>query len=154
MPESLNEEAIFFGEVALLRELGGSFWRSTTVLQDVIDQGLFVVNVKVRGNDVVVQCSQICIGLRWIYLGHCRKTIDKYKASNSELQVIIPPWMPRRPKSRSAKSWSNERRLDKIWSKTFESYEYFLLNEKTWSKLSHGAMLGITKEVMSEWFPS
>jgi hypothetical protein len=28
---------------------------------------------------------------------------------------------------------------------TFGSYEYFLLNEKTWSKLSQGAMLGILR---------
>lgn len=50
--------------------------------------------------------------------------------------------MSKSDKSRSAKSWPSERRLDRIWSNTFGSYEYFLLKEKTWSKFSHGAIVG------------
>jgi hypothetical protein len=76
MPETFNEETVLFWEVALLRKLRGSFWRSATVLEDVIDQGLFVMNIEFRRNNVIEQCSEICIGLRRVDLGHYRKVVD------------------------------------------------------------------------------
>lgn len=59
MPKTFNEETVLFWEVALLRKLRRSFWRSATVLKDVIDQGLFVMNIEFRRNDVIEQCSEI-----------------------------------------------------------------------------------------------
>lgn len=59
MPKTFNEETVLFWEVALLRKLRRSFWRSATVLEDVIYQGLFVMDIEFRRNDVIEQCSEI-----------------------------------------------------------------------------------------------
>ena len=59
MPKTFDEETVLLWEVALLRKLNRSFWRSAAVLQDVIDQGLFVMDIEFRGNDVAEQCSEI-----------------------------------------------------------------------------------------------
>lgn len=53
MPETLNEKAVLLREVALLRKLGGSFWRSATVFEDVVDQRLFVMNIEFGRHDKV-----------------------------------------------------------------------------------------------------
>lgn len=55
MPETLNEKAVLLREVALLRKLGGSFWRSATVFEDVVDQRLFVMNIEFGRHDKVEQ---------------------------------------------------------------------------------------------------
>ena len=59
MPKTFDDETVLLWQVALLRKLRRSFWRSAAVLQDVIDQGLFVMDIEVRGNDVAEQCSEI-----------------------------------------------------------------------------------------------
>lgn len=59
MPKTFNEETVLFREVTLLRKLRRSFRRSATVLEDVIYQGLFVMDIEFRRNDVIEQCSEI-----------------------------------------------------------------------------------------------
>lgn len=59
MPKTFNEETVLFWEVTLLRKLRRSFRRSATVLEDVIYQGLFVMDIEFRRNDVIEQCSEI-----------------------------------------------------------------------------------------------
>lgn len=59
MPKTFNEETVLFWEVALLRKLRRSFRRSATILEDVIYQGLFVMDIEFRRNDVIEQCSEI-----------------------------------------------------------------------------------------------
>lgn len=59
MPKTFNEETVLFWEVALLRKLRRSFRCSATVLEDVIYQGLFVMDIEFRRNDVIEQCAEI-----------------------------------------------------------------------------------------------
>lgn len=59
MPKTFNEETVLFWEVTLLRKLRRSFWCSATVLEDVIYQGLFVMDIEFRRNDVIEQCAEI-----------------------------------------------------------------------------------------------
>lgn len=72
MPQTFNEKTVLLRKVALLRKLSRSFWCSATVLEDIIDQRLFVVDVKFGGYDVVEKRSEVSIILGWIDLGYCR----------------------------------------------------------------------------------
>jgi len=56
--------------VTYLRKLICSIWRSATVLEDVIDQGLLVMDVELGRDDVVEQRSEVAIRLRRVDLGH------------------------------------------------------------------------------------
>lgn len=59
MPKTFNEETVLFWEVTLLGKLRRSFRCSATVLEDVIYQGLFVMDIEFRRNDVIEQCAEI-----------------------------------------------------------------------------------------------
>lgn len=83
MPESLNEETVLLRKVTLLRKLGGSFWRSATVLEDVVDQRLFVMNIKFGRHDKVEQSSKVCVGLWRIDLGYWRGQFSQYEAASA-----------------------------------------------------------------------
>jgi hypothetical protein len=72
VPEALNEKAVFLWKVTLLRKLSRGFWCSATILENVKDQGLFVMDIKFRRYDVIEEGSKVCIGLGWIGLGYCR----------------------------------------------------------------------------------
>lgn len=57
VPQALDKKAIFLRQVERARELCGSFWRTATVLENVVDQGLLVVDVELRGDDMREQGS-------------------------------------------------------------------------------------------------
>lgn len=49
-------------------------WRILTVLQNIVNQGLFVMVIELGREDMFDKGSQVGIGFWWIDLGYCEHT--------------------------------------------------------------------------------
>lgn len=70
VPEPFNEESVLFGQMASSRKLRGRIASCPTILQDVVDQCLFVVDVQCRRDDLIDQRSEVSVRPGRVRLGH------------------------------------------------------------------------------------
>lgn len=53
------------------RKQCSSFWCTATILKNVVNQGLLVVDIELRRDNMVDEGSQVGIGLRRIHFCYC-----------------------------------------------------------------------------------
>ena len=81
-PQALNKQSVLLWQVTFPGKLRSHVSCSPTVLQDVVDQRLFMVDVQRRGRDMLHERPQIRIRLGRINLRHC------HSASSARILIL------------------------------------------------------------------